>query len=232
MDVVLVLHVDDLLIASNCRPVLDKMKSEFAKRFKMKDFGVASEFLAIIICRCRATRTLCLSQEDYITKVLHRFVMQDAKATATPMEVLSAKMKDDPEDLIDAIDVPYRQAIGSLMYLMICTRPDIAYAVGRLSQFCENPLKSHWKAVKRVLRYVKGTRSRGIVFRPTENLTLTGYADSDWAGCADSLKSTEGYIFLLSGGAIAWRSKKQSVFATSSCEAEYIATCSARKQAI
>eukprot|EP00171_Calliarthron_tuberculosum_P000235 IDg235t1 len=112
---------------------------------------------------------------------------------------------------------------------MISTRPDIAYAVGKLSQYCENPLKSKWTAVKRVLRYIKGSTGKGIMYGAVNPLKTIGYSDSDWAGCVETRKSTEGFVFLLSGGAVSWRSKKQTVVATSSCEAEYISVCSAAK---
>ena len=229
----IVLYVDDLLIAGNDRSVVDQVKDEFKDRFKMKDLGVASEFLGIQIYRDRPNRTLHVTQSSYIDKVLERFRMADAKPVSTPMEVSSSKISSATSDLQElAQDVPYRQAIGSLMYLMIGTRPDIGYAVGKLSQYCEKPLKSHWSSVKRVLRYIKGTRNVGIQYDGRESMKPIGYCDSDWAGCLETRKSTEGTVFLLAGGAVFWSSKKQSVIATSSCEAEYIATCSATKTAI
>ena len=161
--------------------------------------------------------------------------MSDSSPTATPMAQQSSKPpSDDSKPLSD--DVPYRSAIGSLMYLMICTRPDLGFAVGRLSQYCENPLKMHWNAVKRIYHYIKGTQDMGIVYdaksTPSSETSVIGYCDSDWAGCSDSRKSTEAYVFLLTGGAISWRSKKQSIVALSSCEAEYISACTAAKEAI
>lgn len=157
--------------------------------------------------------------------------MSDAKPMNTPMEATSSRSPSvDNEPLPD--DVPYRSALGSLMYLMICTRPDLGFAVGRLSQYCEKPLKSHWKAVKRVYRYVKGTQTMGIQYGSSTEPAITGFCDSDWAGCAESRKSTEAFVFMMTGGAISWRSKKQSIVALSSCEAEYISCCSAAKEAI
>jgi len=204
------------------------------KMFKMKDLGSVSEFLGIEITRDRAARTLRLSQTSYIAKILERFQMSECKPTATPMVQSSKPSSEDSEPL--PADVPYRSAIGSLMYLMICTRPDLGFAVGRLSQHCENPLKCHWNAVKRVYRYVKGTQDMGIVYdaksADSSDIPIIGYSDSDWAGCNDSRKSTEAYVFLLTGGAISWRSKKQSIVALSSCEAEYISACTAAKEAI
>eukprot|EP00171_Calliarthron_tuberculosum_P022843 IDg22843t1 len=198
----LVLYVDDLLIAGDNRSQLDSIKLEFSRRFKMKNLGVASEFLGIKISRNRSDRTLHLSQAEYANTVLERFGMQDSKPIHTPMEPSALKSTNRAHESTElAGEVPYRQAIGSLMYLMISTRPDIAYAVG--------------------IMYGNLT--------PTSSI---GYSDSDWAGCVETRKSTEGFVFLLSGGAVSWRSKKQTVVATSSCEAEYISVCSATKEAI
>ena len=229
----IVLYVDDLLIAGNDRSIVDHVKDEFKDQFKMKDLGVASEFLGIQIYRDRPNRTLRITQSSYIDKILDRFHMADSNPVCTPMEISSSKILSTDSDLQElAQGVPYRQAIGSLMYLMIGTRPDIGYAIGKLSQYCEKPLKSHWSSIKRVLRYIKGTRNVGIKYDGNKSMKPLGYCDSDWAGCLETRKSTEGILFLLAGGAVYWSSKKQSIIATSSCEAEYIASCSAAKTAI
>lgn len=231
--ILIVLYVDDLLIAGNDRSMMNKVKDEFKKRFKMKDLGVANEFLGIRIIRNRTNRTMLITQSTYIDKILQRFGMSDAKTCSTPMELPSSKSTSvsmDHDEL--ATDVPYRQAIGSLMYLVTGTRPDIAYAVGKLAQYCEQPLRSHWTAVKRVLRYIKGTHDRGLTYGIDKSLDAIGYCDSDWASCRETRKSTEGFVFLIGGGAVTWRSKKQTVVATSSCEAEYMAAYSGSKEAI
>lgn len=227
----IILYVDDLLIAGNNGAESLRVKKELSSHFKMKNLGTAKEFLGIQITRDRAKRTLFLTQSTFVDKILERFHMTDAKSVATPMEVPSSNsFHPDPEPLSD--NTLYRSAIGSLMYLMLCTRPDIAFAVGKLSQYCENPSSSHWKAVKRVYRYIKGTKDMGIQFGPSTSSIIIGYSDSDWAGCTESRKSTEAYVFMMTGGAISWRSKKQSIVALSSCEAEYISLCTAAKEAI
>eukprot|EP00171_Calliarthron_tuberculosum_P001087 IDg1087t1 len=230
---VIILYVDDLLVAGNKSSTIDKIKSVFKSRFKMKDLGRAQEFLGLEITRDRSTRTLTLSQSSYIDKVLDRFGMTNCNSLPTPMEVTSTKPKT-TQDESDGTSTsyPYRQVIGSLMYLMIGTRPDIAFAVGKLSQHCENPNLRHWIATKRVLRYIKGTRNLGITYGTKSSLEPLGYCDSDWGGCIETRKSTEGYLFLIAGGAVCWRSKKQSIIATSTCEAEYVSLCSATKEAI
>lgn len=141
------------------------------------------------------------------------------------MEKTDTKLNGESSD-ISATNVPYRQEVGSLIYLMTDTRPDIAYAVGKLSKFLDNPLQSHCMAAKRVMRYLSGTRSYGIRFDGKQGVEVMGYSDSDYAGCLQSRKSTTGYVFLLAGGAVSWKYKLQSTTATSTCEAEYMACCS------
>lgn len=162
--------------------LLPAATSPKSKRFKMKDLGDAEEFLRLRITRDRSKRTLSLSQTEYIDKVLERFGMTDAKPFATPMELLSSEPThaevDDP-----AAQAPYRQAVGSLIWLMTCTHPDVGYAVGTLSQHCERPLRTHWNAVMRALRYIKGTRTTCLTFGSDEFSRPIGYCDSDWAGC-------------------------------------------------
>jgi len=126
-------------------------------------------------------------------------------------------------------NIPYREAIGSLMYLMIGTRPDLAFCVAKLAQYCESPKQKHWTAVKRVLRYVSGTKHFSLTY---EAGLAYGYCDSDWAGDVKDRKSTSGYIFMMCGGPVSWSSRKQTVVATSSCEAEYIALSYCCKEAI
>jgi hypothetical protein len=128
--------------------------------------------------------------------------------------------------------VPYKSIIGSLMYLMVSTRPDIASAVGLLSRFLENPGRTHYEAAKRLLRYVSKTRNMGLMFYSHGVIEVAGYCDSDWGGCPDTRRSTTGYVFKLGGAAITWNSKRQTTVALSSCEAEYVAAAQAAKEAI
>ena len=118
------------------------------------------------------------------------------------------------------------------MFLMVGTRPDLAFAIGKLSQHCADPLESHWLSVKRILRYVRGTQNVGIEYHKSDSTPkLHGFSDADWGGCGISRKSTSGFVFQLCGGAISWSSRRQTAVATSTCEAEYIALCETCKEA-
>ena len=119
--------------------------------------------------------------------------------------------------------IPYALAVGSIMYAMVATRPDLAYVVGVVSRYMSNPGKKHWEAVKHILRYLKGTTDAQLTFGLTTSAEVEGYTDSDYAGNTDNRKSTSGYIFTYGGGAISWRSKLQECTALSTTEAEYIA---------
>ncbi|KAL5556481.1 hypothetical protein UlMin_038717 [Ulmus minor] len=119
--------------------------------------------------------------------------------------------------------VPYASIVESLMYAQTCTRPDISYAVGMLGWYQSNPGLDHWKATKKVLRYLQGTTYHMLTYRRSSHLKVIGYLYSDYDGCVDTRKSTFGYLFLLAEGAISWKTAKQSVIAASTKEGEFVA---------
>jgi hypothetical protein len=138
-----------------------------------------------------------------------------------------------PEEVEAMRDVPYREAVGKLIYLTTCTRPDIAYAVGAVSRFMANPGQEHWKTVKHIMRYLKRTPTRGIQYGGANaDLVLRGFSDADWGGDIDTRRSTSGLVFTLGGGPITWRSNRQRSVALSSMEAEYMALCDAAQEAV
>lgn len=128
-------------------------------------------------------------------------------------------------------NIPYREAIGSLLFASQIARPDISYGVNLLSRYCEAPGIMHWKGVKRILRYLKGTKRMELTYGRTEN-DLIGYCDSDWAGDLDTRRSTTGYVFTFGGSAISWNTKRQSTVALSTTEAEFMAMTEAAKEAL
>jgi len=119
--------------------------------------------------------------------------------------------------------IPYASVVGSLMYLQNCTRLNISFAIGILGRYQSNPVMDHWKATKKVLRYLQGTKDHVLLYRKCDHLEVVGYSDSDFGGCRDSRKSTFGYVFLLFEGEISWKSVKQDCIATSTMEAEFVA---------
>ncbi|XP_041009457.1 secreted RxLR effector protein 161-like [Juglans microcarpa x Juglans regia] len=119
--------------------------------------------------------------------------------------------------------ISYASVVGSLIYAQICTRPDINFVVSMLGCYQSNLGMSHWKSTKRALQYLQGTMEYQLTFRRTDSLEVTGYSDFDLAGCSDSRKSTTGCVFLLTGGAISWRSMKQTIIVLSTIEVEFVA---------
>ena len=201
----------------------------------MKDLGPAQQILGMKIVRERTKRKLWLSQEKYIKRVLERFNMKSVKPVRTPLAShlkLSKQMcpttKEEKEGMAK---VPYSSAVGSLMYAMVCTRPDIAHAVGVVSRFLEDPGKEHREAVKWILRYLRGTTRDCLCFKGSDPI-LKGYTDADMAGDLDNRKSTTGYLFTFSGGVISWQSKLQKCVALSTTEAEYIAATEVGKEMV
>ena len=128
--------------------------------------------------------------------------------------------------------VPYASIIGSMMYAQVCTRPDLAFITGMLGRYQSNPGLDHWKAAKKALRYLQGTKGLMLTYKRTDNLEVVGYSDADFAGCVDTKKSTLGYLFTLAEGAISWKSTKQSVTTSSTMQAEFVACYEATGQAV
>ena len=247
--VYILLYVDDLLVISNDLRRLKSIKAELSKRFEMKDLGEAQFILGIQIQRDRAQRRISLSQCEYVRTVLSRFNMEESKPASTPMPVGTKLLRDEPstpsnEDKPaadaqqdDMNEAPYAPAVGALMYAAMGTRPDITYSTTTLCQFLQSPTRAHWTALKRVLRYLKGTQQAQLVYRPTADnqgrpLSVHGYCDSDWGNDVGDRRSITAWVFLLHGCAVSWQSRKQRVTALSSVEAEYMAAAAATKEAV
>jgi hypothetical protein len=219
------LYVDDLIIASSSDKMMKETKQNLCDRFEMKDLGRLHYCLGIEIV-WRDDGTCMFNQSKYIGNVLERFHMQDCKPVSTPINSGTKLTKDmcpkTDEEISEMNLVPYRSAVGSLIYLVTGTRPDIAVAVGEVAKYSNNPGKQHWMAVKRIMRYLKETIDFGIKCDP-KSIELVGYSDADWAGDLDSRRSTTGYLFKLGNVPICWKSKRQPTVALSTAEAEYMA---------
>lgn len=178
----------------------------------MTDLGPCSYYLGMSIRRDRQNRILYLSQETYIHKVLHQFQMNDCTPVSTPIDT-SPVPENEPEYVCPAGQrIEYQRIVGSLMYIMLGTRGDIAYAVSMASRYLANPGPQHMKLARRILRYLKGTKALRLTYKGQLQM-LNGFADADWAGCRDTRRSTAGYLFNIGSGAISWQSKRQSVVA-------------------
>ncbi|KAF0704318.1 hypothetical protein AaE_015000 [Aphanomyces astaci] len=220
-------YVDDFLVMTKTTAAAEKILDQLESKIKLKRQGKAAYFLGIKIDY--QDKVLTMNQAAYARKVLDRFGMTDCHGYATP-EV------DDREDLWHDDQQPstdqltYRSITGSLMYLMVCTRPDIAHAVQRLSRHLHDPREPHMVGAKRILRYIKSTLDHGLIFRAS-NCELVGYSDASWAN-RDGRRSTTGFICFVSGGAVSWKSARQRVVALSTCEAEYIALVEMAKEVV
>lgn len=223
--VILAIYVDDIIVAASGKSAELKAKKELMSKFEMTDLGELNWFLGMKITRDWDDKTIKLGQSIYVTKVLVKFGMMDCKVAATPMG-------SDPDEMEKSgpANVPYREAVGCLMYAMIGTRPDIAYAVGVASRYLEQPEERHWVLTKRIMRYLRGTLDWELCYKK-DGSNLVGYSDADWAGDRSDRRSTSGYVFTLAGAAVCWLSKKQPCVALSTTEAEYIALCSATQEA-
>ncbi|KAJ9543443.1 hypothetical protein OSB04_023150 [Centaurea solstitialis] len=233
----LVLYVDDILLIGNNVPTLQSVKTWLNKCFQMKDLGEAAYILGIKIYRNRSRRLIGLSQSTYIDKILKRFRMDESKKGFIPMQhgiVLSkAQCPVSSEDQDKMKLIPYASAIGSIMYAMLCTRPDVAYSISVTSRYQQNPGEAHWVAVKNILKYMRRTKEMFLVFGGSEDeISVTGYTDASFQTDKDDFRSQSGYVFTLNGGAISWKSSKQDTIADSTTEAEYIAASDAAKEAV
>ncbi|KAE8681319.1 hypothetical protein F3Y22_tig00111330pilonHSYRG00089 [Hibiscus syriacus] len=233
----LLLYVDDMLIAAKNMDDVIGLKTLLSQEFDMKDLGAAKKILGMEICRDRDSRKLRLSQRGYVEKMLERFAMSSAKPVSTPLanhfKLSSEQCPKTDKEAENMTKVPYSNAVGCLMYAMVCTRPDLAHAVSQVCKYMSKPGKQHWDAVKWIFRYLKGTVGHGIVFgSQRDNPLVVGYVDSDYAGDLDNRRSTTGYVFTLGGGPICWKSTVQSVVALSTTEAEYMAAAEAAKEAL
>lgn len=218
--------IDDLMLFGDDSDDTNEIKELLKKEFEVHDLGEPRLLIGKEILRDHQNQTLILSQKNYIRKIIEKHGMKDANPVSTPMDPNITLLKRETPNTDARSSLLYATAIGSLMYAAVGTRVDIAYAVQNLSQFTQNPGPEHWTAVKRVFRYLKGTTDYGLVYGGRlswPDRLITAYSDADWGSNPNDQKSITGNTYLLGGAAIGWLSKKQTVTATSSCEAEYVA---------
>ncbi|XP_050136174.1 uncharacterized mitochondrial protein AtMg00810-like [Malus sylvestris] len=216
--VVLLLYVDDIIITGNAPTLISDVISALTKEFDIKDLGPLHFFLGIQIIS--QNDGLVLSQAKYVKDLLTKTAMLDSKPCSTPCLPYNRLVLDDGQPYNNP--ALYRSVVGALQYLTF-TRPDIAFAVHQVCQFMQRPMESHFSAVKRILRYLKGTLNLGIHYGGLEvNFdTIRAFSDADWAGDPNDRRSTTGFVVFLGSNPISWSSKKQQIVSRSSTEAEY-----------
>ncbi|TPX55755.1 DNA-directed DNA polymerase, partial [Powellomyces hirtus] len=206
-------YIDDLFIFAKNESEISSIKASLHNKFNMTDLGEVNHYLGMRVRHDYTRRVIYLDQESYVNDILERFV-ENTKTSPNPQEG------------------EYREIVGSLMYLMICTRPDIAVAVSMLSRFASNPSPQHLQAAKRVLRYLRGTSTYSLCIGGN-NVTLHGYSDADWGNNIIDRRSITGYLFCIgNAGPVTWASKRQPTVALSSTEAEYMALSFATQETI
>ena len=215
--VILCLYVDDMLIVGSNSKMIQSTKDMLNSKFEMKDLGHADVILGVKILRTQ--NGLTLSQTHYVDTILNKYGQGDKETSKTPIDTSHPLTMNKGESVSQ---LEYSRIIGSLMYLMTCTRPDIAYTVSRLSRYTSNPGHDHWRAIERVLKYLRYTRDYGLHYTRYPAV-LEGYSDANWISDMKDSKSTSGYVFTLGGAAVSWRSSKQTVIARSTMESEFIA---------
>jgi hypothetical protein len=218
------------MILSNNLKLLSLKKSQLMKAFKMKDLGEIHWFLGLEITRDRPQQLIYISQTRYVKDILSRFNFTNSRPISTP---IASNFKLPRLEAPEVNIHDYQSRIGSVMYAMLGTCPDIAYAVGALSQYSVNPGKDHLIAINRVFRYLNYSQNYKLVYNgKTRDNDFTGYSDSDWAGDPRDHRSISGFVFKIAGAAVSWSSKKQSSMALSSMEGEYMALTHVSKEAI
>ena len=212
----ILVYVDDIIITGSVPHQVDDFIAVLSSRFSLKDLGPLSFFLGVEVTP--HPHGILLSQRRYINDLLVRTKMSNSKPVATPLaattslKLTSGDVLSNPED--------YRTVVGCLQYLSL-TRPDLSFAVNKLSQFMHRPTSEHWDAAKRVLRYLRQTSDHGLLLRKSSSFSLHAYSDADWAGNPDDFTSTGAFVIFLGANAISWSSRKQRSVARSSTEAEY-----------
>ena len=213
---ILIVYVDDIVLTGDDEEEIKQLKQHLAQDFEIKDLGTLKYFLGMEFARSK--QGLFVNQRKYILDLLDETGFLGCKPVDTPVE---ANVKLNPAKSEDIVDrEKFQRLVGRLIYLSH-TRPDIAFAVSRISQFMHSPGREHFEAAYRILKYLKGTPGQGLMFQKREHLQVEVYTDADWAGDTTDRRSISGYCTFIGGNLTTWRSKKQSVVARSSAEAEF-----------
>ncbi|KAF5813031.1 putative RNA-directed DNA polymerase [Helianthus annuus] len=226
--VYVLVYVDDIIVTGNNTTAINDVIATLGTSFAVKDLGDLHYFLGIEVIRHGSN--LILSQRKYISDLIHKAGLSECKPVPSPMSTSQLLTLGDSQLLADP--TKYRQIVGALQYASL-SRPDITFAVNKVCQFMQTPTENHWSAVKRILRYLKGTSHFGLFIRHDSastlhaftdvnwNTTLRAFSDADWAGCPDDRRSTGGFAIYLGSNLISWNARKQRTVSRSSTESEY-----------
>uniref|UniRef100_A0A2A4JNV5 Reverse transcriptase Ty1/copia-type domain-containing protein n=1 Tax=Heliothis virescens TaxID=7102 RepID=A0A2A4JNV5_HELVI len=217
----LLLYVDDGLLLSTDVSALTQVMNDLKKEFSIK-ICKSSLFIGMQIEKC--DDYIFVHQRTYIEALIRRFNMCDANTNSIPADPHVILEKSTVPDRNNK-HIPYREAVGSLMFTAIVSRPDIMYAVCTAARYLNNYDQTHWNAVKRIIKYLKETKHFGLCFRSKQSSILECYSDADYANDPDTRRSTTGYVFMRNGAAVTWSSQRQTTVALSTTEAEFMATC-------
>ena len=243
------LYVDDLIIAGTDATVTTRVKDCLKRRYSMKDLGNVDEILGCRVHVDHASGIVTMDQKKYISNILTKYLdPPDTTWLDTPADSSLILTQDlgplTEEETISMRTVPYREVIGCLLWLSLGTRPDITYAVSQVAKFSANPGQVHWTAVKRILRYLHGTRNMGLIFRKLSltskhifphaitSMIPTGFVDADFARDTSTRRSCTGFIFFLADAPISWQTRQQPTVAMSTMEAEFMAACAAAQESL
>ncbi|KAI5355055.1 hypothetical protein L3X38_007950 [Prunus dulcis] len=221
------IYVDDIVYTGNNQEMLDEFKEDMKEKYEMSDLGLLHHFLGMGVIQTESS--IFIHQKKYASALLDKFGLKECKSVSIPLVATKKLSKEDGSGAAD--EEQYRKLVGSLLYLT-ATRPDVMYAASLLARYMHGPSNKHYRAAKRVLRYVKGTLDYGLHYMKGKKAVLVGFCDSDWGGSVDDSKSTPGYAFSFGSGVFSWASVKQNCVALSTAEAEYISAAEATTQAI
>ena len=231
---VVLVHVDDCSLVATALPLIKNFKIQIAKHVEITDLGEIHWILGIEVRRIRERHLILLLQCSYIDSILRCYGFDDCKPVSLPMDpnnrLSSAQSPSTTEEFARMRNVPYHEAVGSLMYASLSTRPDITYAVQAVSRFSTKPGLAHWDAVKRIFRYLKGSKDLWLSYGEDKR-ELMGYADVD-GSMSEDRHALSGYAFLIHGGAVSWSTKRQEIISLSTTESEYVAATYAAKEAL
>lgn len=226
--VFMLLFVDDMLITGNSPELIRELKEQLRGKYEMKDLGKISRYLGVDFIS--TTRGIFLNQITYAADLVKEYGLELCKPVYTPLpEGLTLSAETSTPEFDSTI---YSKLVGKLIYLTN-TRPDICFSVGIVSRFMANPQQLHWDCALHIVRYINTTISQGLFYNRGADMSIQGFTDSDWgSSCPDTRRSTGGYIFIIAGGPISWRSKRQPTVSRSSTEAEYKALSDASQEGV